>query len=174
MRTWYRLQFRVTGYGSPATRQSLSSASNHSTLHKEIAALVGVAPMNKDSGSYTGKRRIRAGCSRIRTVLFMAIMSATQRQSKTPDPVSASIGRRQTTESRHGRLHAKAHHHPQCDDENRTTLEPCFGLNLLTSDHSHGLGGTFVLSLEPEKMRFLRRCLSFSLPSPATSTTYRC
>ncbi len=42
---------------------------------KEIAALVGVAPMNKDSGSYTGKRRIRAGRSRIRTVLFMAIMS---------------------------------------------------------------------------------------------------
>lgn len=45
---------------------------------KEIAALVGVAPMNKESGSYTGKRRIRGGRHRVRTVMFMAMMSAIQ------------------------------------------------------------------------------------------------
>jgi transposase len=45
---------------------------------KEIAALVGVAPMNKESGTYTGKRRSRAGRSRVRTALFMAVMSASQ------------------------------------------------------------------------------------------------
>ena len=28
---------------------------------KEIAALVGVAPMNRESGAYRGKRRIRGG-----------------------------------------------------------------------------------------------------------------
>ncbi len=33
--------------------------------------------MNEGSGNYTGKRRIRAGRSRTRTVLFMAIMSTT-------------------------------------------------------------------------------------------------
>ncbi len=46
--------------------------------NKEIAALVGVAPMNKESGSYKGKRMIRGGRSRIRKALFMSIMSAMQ------------------------------------------------------------------------------------------------
>lgn len=45
---------------------------------KEIAALVGVAPMNRDSGSYQGKRMIRGGRHKVRTVLFMSIMSAIQ------------------------------------------------------------------------------------------------
>lgn len=45
---------------------------------KEIAALVGVAPMNRESGNYQGKRRIRGGRPRIRTVMFMAMMSAIQ------------------------------------------------------------------------------------------------
>jgi transposase len=45
---------------------------------KEIAALVGVAPMNKESGAYNGKRRIRGGRHRVRTVMFMAMMSAIQ------------------------------------------------------------------------------------------------
>ncbi len=38
---------------------------------KEIAALVGVAPMNRDSGKFQGKRMIRGGRSKVRTVLFV-------------------------------------------------------------------------------------------------------
>jgi len=49
---------------------------------KEIAALVGVAPMNKESGSYKGKRRIRGGRYQVRTILFMAMMSAIQSNAK--------------------------------------------------------------------------------------------
>ena len=45
---------------------------------KEIAALVGVAPINRDSGSYTGKRYTRAGRHKVRTVLFVSMMSAIQ------------------------------------------------------------------------------------------------
>lgn len=45
---------------------------------KEIAALVGVAPMNKDSGKFEGKRIIRVGRHKVRTVLFVSIMSAIQ------------------------------------------------------------------------------------------------
>jgi len=45
---------------------------------KEIAALVGVAPINRDSGKLTGKRRIRSGRHRVRTVMFMAMLSAIQ------------------------------------------------------------------------------------------------
>jgi len=49
---------------------------------KEIAALVGVAPMNKESGSYKGKRKIRGGRYQVRTILFMAMMSAIQSNTK--------------------------------------------------------------------------------------------
>lgn len=45
---------------------------------KQIAALVGVAPMNRDSGSFEGKRYIRGGRHKVRTVLFVSIMSAIQ------------------------------------------------------------------------------------------------
>ncbi|MCF6264691.1 MAG: transposase, partial [Xanthomonadales bacterium] len=45
---------------------------------QQIAALVGVAPMNRESGAYKGKRRIRGGRARIRTVLFMAMLSTIQ------------------------------------------------------------------------------------------------
>jgi len=46
--------------------------------NKEIAALVGVAPMNRDSGKYQGKRFIRGGRHKVRTVLFMSMLSAIQ------------------------------------------------------------------------------------------------
>ena len=46
--------------------------------NKEISALVGVAPMNRDSGKLRGKRRIRGGRAAVRTVLYMATLSATQ------------------------------------------------------------------------------------------------
>ncbi|MBY6189336.1 IS110 family transposase [Microbulbifer agarilyticus] len=49
---------------------------------KEIAALVGIAPMNRDSGRYQGKRFIRGGRHRVRTVLFVSMMSAIQSHPK--------------------------------------------------------------------------------------------
>jgi len=45
---------------------------------KQIAALVGVAPMNRDSGRMRGKRQIRGGRAQVRTVLFMATLCAIQ------------------------------------------------------------------------------------------------
>lgn len=46
--------------------------------NREISALVGVAPMNRDSGKLRGKRRIQGGRATVRTVLYMATLSATQ------------------------------------------------------------------------------------------------
>jgi len=46
--------------------------------NKEVAALVGVAPINRDSGKRRGKRRIRGGRHSVRTVLYMATLSVTQ------------------------------------------------------------------------------------------------
>ena len=45
---------------------------------KQITALVGVAPFNKDSGKHKGKRKIRGGRHKVRTVLFVSMMSAIQ------------------------------------------------------------------------------------------------
>jgi transposase len=45
---------------------------------KQIAALAGVAPMNRDSGRHKGKRYIRGGRHKVRTVLFVSMMSAIQ------------------------------------------------------------------------------------------------
>jgi transposase len=42
---------------------------------KQIAALVGVAPFNQDSGAFKGKRRIRGGRAAVRDVLYMAALS---------------------------------------------------------------------------------------------------
>jgi transposase len=49
-----------------------------SLTNKQAAALVGVAPINRESGTYEGKRYIRGGRHRIRTVMYMAMMSALQ------------------------------------------------------------------------------------------------
>ncbi len=46
--------------------------------NKQAAALVGVAPFNRDSGSFRGKRRIKGGRHSVRTTLYMATLSATQ------------------------------------------------------------------------------------------------
>lgn len=46
--------------------------------NKQAAALVGVAPFNRDSGNFRGKRRIKGGRHGVRTTLYMATLSATQ------------------------------------------------------------------------------------------------
>lgn len=43
---------------------------------KEIAALIGVAPYPRDSGTYKGTRRIWGGRADVRTALYMATISA--------------------------------------------------------------------------------------------------
>ncbi len=45
---------------------------------KQIAALVGVAPFNRDSGRLTGKRMIWGGRAAVRRTLYMATLSATR------------------------------------------------------------------------------------------------
>jgi transposase len=42
----------------------------------QLAKLVGVAPMNRDSGQTSGKRRIRGGRAPVRVALYMATLSA--------------------------------------------------------------------------------------------------
>ena len=44
--------------------------------HKSISYLVGVAPLNRDSGKFRGKRKIWGGRAKIRCVLYMAALVA--------------------------------------------------------------------------------------------------
>jgi len=77
------LLMSVNGVGKILTYTLLSDLPELGQLNRrEIAALVGVAPMNRESGNYKGKRCIRGGRARVRTVLFMAIMSAVRSNPK--------------------------------------------------------------------------------------------
>lgn len=44
----------------------------------EVASLVGVAPMNRDSGTWSGQRYVRGGRQEPRDVLYMAALAATR------------------------------------------------------------------------------------------------
>ena len=46
--------------------------------HKQMASLIGVAPLNHDSGKHRGRRRIWGGRARVRAVLYMGTLSATK------------------------------------------------------------------------------------------------
>ena len=73
----------VKGVGKVLAYTLLSDLPELGQLNrKEIAALVGLAPMNRESGANRGKRRIRGGRARIRTVMFMAMMSTIQSNDK--------------------------------------------------------------------------------------------
>ncbi len=45
---------------------------------KQIAALVGVAPLNRDSGTLRGRRRVWGGRAHVRAVLYMSALTATR------------------------------------------------------------------------------------------------
>ncbi|WP_172649454.1 transposase [Thiolapillus brandeum] len=52
---------------------------------RQIAALVGLAPMAHESGSYKGRRRIYGGRSAVRTTLFLATLSAVHHDARMRD-----------------------------------------------------------------------------------------
>ena len=68
----------VPGIGPVLTTTVLANLPELGTLtHKQIAALVGVAPLNRDSGTLRGRRTVWGGRARVRTALYMpAIVAA--------------------------------------------------------------------------------------------------
>jgi transposase len=45
---------------------------------KKIACLIGLAPLNRDSGRFKGRRMIWGGRAHVRAVLYMSTLSAIQ------------------------------------------------------------------------------------------------
>jgi transposase len=69
----------VPGIGPVMSRTVLATLPELGRLsHKQIAALVGVAPLNRDSGTLRGRRTCWGGRATVRRVLYMATVTATK------------------------------------------------------------------------------------------------
>lgn len=72
-----RILDSAPGVGPNTANQLVADLPELGKLNRqEIAALVGVAPMNCDSGSMRGQRHIKGGRADIRTTLYMAAYNA--------------------------------------------------------------------------------------------------
>ena len=72
----------VPGVGNVTARLLVANLPELGQLNrKQIAALVGVAPHNRDSGSYRGKRSVWGGRAPVRAGLYMATLVATRRNA---------------------------------------------------------------------------------------------
>ena len=73
----FDLMVTVPGVGKVTAATLLGDLPELGNLgNREIAALVGVAPMNRDSGQIRGRRSTWGGRSSVRRVLYMAVVSA--------------------------------------------------------------------------------------------------
>lgn len=69
----------VPGVGPVLSVTLLADLPELGTLNRrQIAALVGVAPLNRDSGTFRGKRSVWGGRAKVRAVLYMATLVATR------------------------------------------------------------------------------------------------
>jgi len=67
----------VPGVGPVLTTTLLGDVPELGQLNrKQIAALIGVAPLNRDSGTYRGRRAVWGGRARVRATLYMASLTA--------------------------------------------------------------------------------------------------
>lgn len=73
----FKVMTSVTGIGCVTALTFLSDLPELGHLNaKQIAALVGVAPQNYDSGNMRGQRHIQGGRQSVRNALYMAALSA--------------------------------------------------------------------------------------------------
>jgi transposase len=72
----------VPGIGSVVSRTLLAELPELGKLNrKQIAALVGIAPLNRDSGTFRGRRTIWGGRATVRATLYMAALVASRRNA---------------------------------------------------------------------------------------------
>lgn len=70
----------VPGVGPVLARTLLAELPELGTLtHKRLAALVGVAPLNRDSGTLRGRRAVWGGRADVRAALYMGALVAARR-----------------------------------------------------------------------------------------------
>ena len=80
----------VPGVGNVVARTLIAELPELGTLdRRKIAALVGVAPFSRDSGTMRGRRTVCGGRAPVRTALYMAALVASRR-----NPVIAAFHQR--------------------------------------------------------------------------------
>ena len=125
----------VKGVGSATVSTLLAEVPELGELNgREVSALVGVAPINRDSGTMRGKRTIFGGRPNVRKVLFMAALVASRH-----NPVIKAFYQRLLAAGKPKKLalvglRAQAADHPQCDGPNSQTVQrgASFGLTFKT------------------------------------------
>jgi len=96
----YNLLISVPGVGDGVAYTLLGELPELGSLtSRQVAALTGLAPYNRDSGNMRGKRRIRGGRAPIRTMLYMAMMCAIQH-----NPVMKSFYLRLVGQGKHKKV----------------------------------------------------------------------
>ena len=84
----------IPGVGTVTAATMLALLPELGTVNRqEIAALVGVAPVNKDSGKRSRKRRVFGGRANVRSVLYMAALSASKHNPRIRSFYNHLLGR---------------------------------------------------------------------------------
>lgn len=113
----------VQGVGPVVTTTLFANLSELGTLtRKEVAALAGVAPFPRDSGSLKGRRVIWGGRAHVRAALYMAAPGGDVEESSDSELLSALVSGGEDEEARLDGLHAKAPHDSQRDAEEQGTV----------------------------------------------------
>ncbi len=96
----YNLLKTVPGIGDGVAFTLLGELPELGNLtNRQVGALCGLAPYNRDSGEMKGKRHIKGGRAPIRTVLYMAMLSAIQ-----CNPVVKKFYNRLVAEGKHKKV----------------------------------------------------------------------
>lgn len=90
----YAIVSSVPGVGPISALTIIAQLPEIGTLtRRKVAALVGVAPFNRDSGEFRGHRAIAGGRPQVRNVLYMAALVATTHNKALRDFKTALIAR---------------------------------------------------------------------------------
>ena len=112
------------GIGPQTARTLIAELPELEQLSRQkIALLVGVAPINRDSGSVRGKQTIWGGRATIRSALYIGTLSAIRFNSVIKTFYQQLVLRTKKQETLPDRRHAQTAHHPQRPDPKQTTRE---------------------------------------------------
>lgn len=99
-RDTYEILVSVPGVGDGVAHTLLGELPELGNLTaRQVGALCGLAPYNRDSGKMNGRRRIKGGRAPIRTMLYMAMMCTIQH-----NPIMKSFYNKLVAQGKHKKV----------------------------------------------------------------------